>query len=75
MGFTSPAVDFSPALAGSAVSAEAGRIIDARYYSTDCSDSSIRTFLLCKDGEGDIWMLSQMHKDLWKHPRLQALMV
>ncbi|KZP18080.1 hypothetical protein FIBSPDRAFT_603446 [Athelia psychrophila] len=74
-GFTSPAVDFSPALEGSTASTDAGRIINARHYSTDSTDSSIRTYVLCKDGDGDIWMLSQMHKDLWDDPRLKVLMV
>ncbi|KZP17103.1 hypothetical protein FIBSPDRAFT_865255 [Athelia psychrophila] len=74
MSFNSAAVDFSPALEGSTVSRDAGRIINARYYRTDSTDHSSRTFALCKDSDGDIWMNSQMHKDLWEHPRLKALM-
>ncbi|KZP18084.1 hypothetical protein FIBSPDRAFT_933681 [Athelia psychrophila] len=75
MGFTTPTVDFSPALEGSTESKDAGRIINVRHYSTDSSDSSIRTVALCKDGDGDIWMISQMHKDLWEHPRLKGMTV
>ncbi|KZP12972.1 hypothetical protein FIBSPDRAFT_869742 [Athelia psychrophila] len=75
VGFASPAVDFSPALEGPPASAEAGRIINTRYYSKDCAASIPLTYALCKDGDGDIWMMSQMHKDFWEHPPLQALMV
>lgn len=74
-GFTSPDVDFSPALEGTTASTGAGRITNVRYYSTDCSDASLCSFALCKDGDGDIWMAGQMHRDLWDDPRLKALSV